>query len=379
MTMLQFRPGPFGPTALLAILTVAGLWSASPAVAQTADATTASPPVLLGVAAPLSDSQAILGTQLVAGARAAAGTTGQGAGIEIVEADTKCSTEGGRQAAETFVAMNARAVVGFLCAEAIEAALPVLTEAGIPVIDVGVRANRLTDRRERTGHLVWRIAPRSDAEAAAIARTLTDRWAGEPLGLIDDGSIAARGLADTVRRLLGDRGIEPQSVDNYRPAEEKQFGLVRRLERTGISRFFIAGNRPDVAIIIRDAAANGLALQVIGGEELLDETSLDAPLPEGVIAVAPRTSFPELASAEDADADLPPQGYFGPAFAATEIAVTAARRAAETGRPLPDILKADSFPTRLGEIRFDAKGDSDLDLYRVFEWRGGRFAEAGGS
>ncbi|MEO9788326.1 MAG: ABC transporter substrate-binding protein, partial [Aurantimonas coralicida] len=122
MTMLQFRPGPFGPTALLAILTVAGLWSASPAVAQTADATTASPPVLLGVAAPLSDSQAILGTQLVAGARAAAGTTGQGAGIEIVEADTKCSTEGGRQAAETFVAMNASAVVGFLCAEAIEAA-----------------------------------------------------------------------------------------------------------------------------------------------------------------------------------------------------------------------------------------------------------------
>lgn len=379
MTMLQFRPGPFGPAALLAILTVAGLWSASPAVAQTADGTTAGAPVLLGVAAPLSDSQAILGTQLVAGARAAAGTVDQGAGIEIVEADTKCSTEGGRQAAETFVAMNTSAVVGFLCAEAIEAALPVLTEAGIPVIDVGVRANRLTDRRERTGQLVWRIAPRSDAEAAAIARTLTDRWAGEPLGLIDDGSIAARGLADTVRRLLGDRGIEPQSVDNYRPAEEKQFGLVRRLERTGISRFFIAGNRPDVAIIIRDAAAKGLTLQVIGGEELLDETSVDAPLPEGVIAVAPRTSFPELASAEDADADLPPQGYFGPAFAATEIAVTAARRAAEAGRPLPDILNADSFPTRLGEIHFDAKGDSDLDLYRVFEWRGGRFAEAGGS
>ena len=86
MTMLQFRPGPFGHAALLAIMAVAGLWSASPAAAQTSDATTAASPVLLGVAAPLSDSQAILGTQLVAGARAAAGTVDQGAGIEIVEA-----------------------------------------------------------------------------------------------------------------------------------------------------------------------------------------------------------------------------------------------------------------------------------------------------
>ncbi|MEF2550581.1 branched-chain amino acid ABC transporter substrate-binding protein [Aurantimonas sp. A2-1-M11] len=378
ITMLP-DAGRLGRATCLAALSLAGLCLAFPAAAQPADpAQGPAAPVLLGVAAPLSDSQAILGQQLVAGARAAAGTTEGDAAIEIVDADTRCSSEGGRQAAETFVAMDAAAVVGFLCAEAIEAALPVLTEAGIPVIDVGVRANRLTDRRERTGHLVWRIAPRSDAQAAAIAGEIARRWQGEPLGLVDDGSIAARGLADAVRRLLGDQGIEPQSVDNYRPAEEKQFGLVRRLERTGITRFFIAGDRPDVAIIMRDAAASGLSLQVIGGEELLDETSIDAPLPEGVIAVAPRSSFPELAAAAtDEGGLLPPQGYFGTAYAATEIALTAARRAAATDRPLAEILGADSFATALGEIGFDDKGDSDLDLYRVFEWRGDRFAEAG--
>lgn len=338
--------------------------------------------ITLGVAAPLSDSAGILGRQLADGARAAAVklTDGEGQTIEVVEADTKCSADGGKQAAETFAAMNVSVVVGFLCADAIEAALPILAEAAIPTLDVGVRANRLTDRRERTGFLVWRVAPRSDTEAAAAASYLANRWKAEPFGLLEDGSIAARALSDAVRRLLADQGMKPQTIDNYRPAEEKQFGLVRRLERTGVSRFFIAGDRPDIAIIARDAAAIGLALDIVGGEALFDEASTDVPMPDGIVAVAPRTSYPELQDgAPDEGPMAGPQGYFGPAFAATQIVVAAADQSRKTGRPIAEILSDEAFQTELGPIRFDAKGDSDLDLYRAFEWRGNGFVgETGG-
>lgn len=374
------------------LLAFIALWAATMSQRAAAQDAVDGTRAVIGVAAPLSGSPSILGRQLMDGASAAAGKAGEASdfAIEIVEADTNCSADGGKLAAQRFVDAGAKIVVGFLCTDALEAALPILKVAEIPLIDVGVRASRLTDRRPRTGNLVWRIAPRSDAEGRSIAALLAERWKDEPFGLIDDGSIAARGLSDTVRRLLAEKGLKPQSIDNYRPAEEKQFGLVRRLQRTGVTRFFISGDRPDIAIIIRDAGEIGMTLQVIGGESLIDEAG-EAALAGDVVAVAPKTRFPDLSdggAAPDPEATpieqdaAGPQGYFGPAYAATEIAVAAIRTANEAGTGKEGIQKALSdktFGTALGPVRFDAKGDSDLDLTQIYAWTGERFVpEAGG-
>ncbi len=330
-------------------------------------------PVRIGVAAPLSGTSAILGEQVRAGAEAAARRLSQdGGAVETVAADTECTPDGGERAARSMVEAKVTAAVGFLCTEALETALPILREAGIPAIVVGVRANRITDKRAKSGALVWRIAPRSDAEASAIAAVLIARWRDLPFGIVEDGSIYGRGLADAVRSRLEAEGMKPSTLDNYRPAEEKQFGLARRLQKTGVTRFFIAGDRPDIAVIARDAAASGLTAEIVGGESLLDESSADTPLPEGIIAIGPQTEFPTLVEGGSA---APPQGYEGPAYAAVEIAVAAARQAAAGGKAIADVLNQTAFTTALGTIRFDAKGDSDLDLYRSFTWQGGRFVE----
>ncbi|WAP68093.1 ABC transporter substrate-binding protein [Jiella pelagia] len=361
----------------LAVLTPLVL-AAMPAMAQDA-----APAPVIGIAAPLSDSQEILGRQVADGVEAA--LSGRNSDVKTTVADTGCSAEGGVAAAQKFVAEKASVVVGFLCVEAIEAALPILKDANIPAIDVGVRANRLTDDKERTGFLVYRLAPRSDAEAAAVARHIAAGWADQPFGLVDDGSIAARGLTDTVRRLLADQGLQPQTIDNYRPAEEKQFGLARRLERTGVTRFFIAGDRPDIAVIARDAEELGLDLSILGSERLFDEASADTPLPAGIVAIGPKTSFPELEPKDDAAASeeveigyLPPQGYFGTAYLAAEIAAEAIAESRQAERPLSDVLSTRSFETSLGPVKFDAKGDGDLDLFRVHEWRGEEFVDETG-
>ncbi|MBO0662721.1 ABC transporter substrate-binding protein [Jiella sp. MQZ9-1] len=348
--------------------------AAVPAIAQNRGGT-----VRIGVIAPRSGAQAILGKQVIDGAKAALATKAGAA--TIVEADTQCSAKGGEAAARELVKAKATIALGFLCTPAIEAALPVLKQAGIVTLDVGVRANRLTDKKVRTGDLIYRLAPRSGAAAAAITRFIEARWADQPFGLIDDGSIASRGLSDSVRRRLGDDGLKPQTVDNYRPAEEKQFGLARRLQRTGVTRFFIAGDRPDIAIIARDAKALGLDLTILGDENLFDEASVDTPLPAGIIAIGPKTSFPELAPKGtdlSVPGSLPPQGYFGTAYAAMEVALEASAKAGASKRSILTILASQPFDTGLGAIRFDGKGDSDLDLFRVFEWQGEKFVEETG-
>src|SRR5690606_16330845 len=132
---------------------------AVPAVAKAAEIT-------LGVAAPLTQTAELLGAQLRDGAKAAAAASEHQVSLEI--ADDRCSAEGGAEAARRFVERQVQAVVGFLCTEAIEAALPVLSPAGIPVVTPGVRTDSLTDTKDKTGWLVFRTAPRADAEEEAV-------------------------------------------------------------------------------------------------------------------------------------------------------------------------------------------------------------------
>ncbi|SJZ49349.1 branched-chain amino acid ABC transporter substrate-binding protein [Consotaella salsifontis] len=334
------------------------------AAAPTAPAMAAS--VTVGVAAPLSGPSAVLGEQVLDGAKAAASRLSDGGdSITITSADTECSAEGGRNAAQALASQKVVAVIGFLCTESIEAALPVLEEAAIPTLDVGVRANGITDKREKTGHLVWRLAPRADRQAEALADVLSKRWRDTPFGLVDDGTIYHRGLSDAVRLRLETMGMKPATIDTFRPAEEKQFGLVRRLQRTGVTNFLIAGDRPDVAIIARDASSLGLDLTIVGGESLFDEPSVDAPLPTGVTAIGPQIGFPDLAAPDSVEAE----GHFGLSYAAVEIAA----QVAETGESIEQALNGTAFSTSLGTVRFSANGDSDLDLTRIYRWDGSRF------
>ncbi|KAB0680896.1 ABC transporter substrate-binding protein [Aureimonas leprariae] len=331
-------------------------------------------PVRIGVAAPVTGPNAVLGAQVLAGARQAAAAKG----VVLVEADAQCTPEAGKATAERFVAEKVKVTVGFLCAESLEGALPVLRSAAIPAIDVGVRADRFTAQRRKTGDPVWRLAPHAGAEAEALAATVATRWRDVAFGILDDGSVYGRNLADAVREKVEAGGQRPAAVDGYRPAEEKQFGLARRLARTGVTHLVIAGDRGDAATIARDAAANGLALQFLGGEQLLDEPPDAAEIPEGTLAVGVEQTFRPLSPPGEADA-VERSGYFGPGLAAVEIAATATDIAKREGKPLPDVLNATTFDTSLGRIRFDAKGDSDLNLFRVFRFNGRDFVpEAGG-
>src|SRR5690606_26574338 len=134
----------------------------------------------VGVSAPLSGPNETLGRQVSQGAATAA----KRLGVEIRTADDACSAEGGAAAARDFADAKVGVVVGFLCTEAIEAALPILKDAGIPVITVGVRSESLTDRREKTGWQVWRLGPRGDDERNAAAALITKIWRDDLFAIV---------------------------------------------------------------------------------------------------------------------------------------------------------------------------------------------------
>lgn len=336
---------------------------AAPAMAQT-----------IGIVAPVTDSVEILGNQLRIGAEIAAAER-RIAPANLRFADDSCSAEGGKQAAEAMVAGGVRIVVGFICTEAIEAALPILKQAGIPVVTPGVRTNSLTDQRQKTGWPVYRLAPRADGEREAVSDILVDAWQNKLFAIVDDGTIYGRELVESFRLSAELAGLQPIFVDTYRPQMDNQIGLVARLRRAGASHVLVGGDRVDVAIMGRDAEGLGIDLVIAAGETLRSAPG-DVPLAAGTLMIGlpePADDAPQDVLDAFREREVVPEGYAIPGFAAFEIAVEALIRAETSGRTLAEVLDTDTFDTALGTINFDEKGDLSENPYRLFRYDGTKF------
>ena len=341
------------------------LFAASGAGAQTP---------LVGVAAPLSGPSAILGKQIEAGA----GLAAQAIGVELKTVDDSCTADGGAAAAREFAAAKVSVVVGFLCTEAIEAALPILKDANIPVITIGVRTEGLTDRRAKTGWPIYRLGPRGDDERNAVSAILTRLWQDELFAIVDDGTIYGREIAETFRAAAEHAGLKPVFVDTFRPQLDNQIGLIGRLKKAGATHVFAGGDGDDIAIMGRDAGQLDAGMVFAGGETLRTPPG-DVPYAVGTLMIA----MPEWADVADpkvlqdfAGQKIFPEGYTLPAYAAVEIAKAVWAASETSGKRLTDLFAGHNFPTAIGRVRFDEKGDLAQNPYRAFRFDGTHFVPA---
>lgn len=328
-------------------------------------------PLAIGVAAPISGPYALLGKQVVAGARAAAAVATP-ARIQLQLADDACTAAGGQAAAARLAAAKVRVVVGFLCAEAIDAAMPALHAAGIPVITIGVRASSLTDNRTKTGWVVARLGVRADAERQAAGSLLADLWRNTLFAIVDDGTIYGRELAENVREAAESAGLKPVFTDTFRPGSDNQIALVGRLARAGAAQVFVGGERSDVATMTRDAATLAPGTVFVGGEALRDDPGGVGLAPGTLMVGLPEPADGAAVAALDAirAQGVHPEGYALPAYAAVEIA----EKALENAPPQPGSpFDGRTFGTALGPVSFDGKGDLAENPYRLFRFDGRDF------
>ncbi len=317
----------------------------------------------IGLVIPLEGPFALLGKQSQAGAEIAAAASGD----KLVVVEDTCAPESGGFVAKTLAEEKVDAAVGFLCLETLAGALPALKNAKIPVITTGVRADSLTDNKEKTGFLIHRLSPRDDGEAAALATFLLPDWSKRNFAIIDDGTIHARDMAESFRAAAAEAGLKPVFTDTYRPGLTNQAALARRLQKAGATHVFIGGDIDDAVVISRDARDYG-GLTAAMGESALPS---DPAIEHGVIYALGLPDYslrPEAARANLAlrDGQIEPENYALLAHAAVEIAAQAVAAKAPVGRG--------PFMTAVGEVRFDAIGDLAENPYLLLELRGAAFA-----
>lgn len=326
----------------------------------------------IAVVAPETGPFAILGEQIREGARFAAAADGS----KIVEIDEDCDEQGDASIAKDILSAGADAAIGFLCTEDLQAALPALAEAGIPAVTLSARSGVLMEDALKRGWPLFRLAPAPGMEAQKAADVIAIAWAAEPFALIDDGTIHSRELVESIRLKLEEKGMKPVFVDTFRPAQEQQIGLVRRLAKAGAARVFVGGDRGDMAVIVRDARAEKLPLAFMGGESMM-AADATTPLPDGtqaiVLPIDDVTAESAALAATMREAGLVAEGYVFSAHAAATLVSKAAAVAASAQQPLSDALVADTFPTVLGPIGFGAGHELRDNPYRLMEWKQDRF------
>ncbi|PZM13163.1 branched-chain amino acid ABC transporter substrate-binding protein [Rhizobium tubonense] len=334
--------------------------------------------VTIGVVAPQMGTYASLGAQITAGA----GFESETSKNTIVPVDEPCTENSGQAVADALIKAKVQIAIGFLCSETLEGALPKLKDAGIPAITVSVRSHILMEDALKNGWPLFRLAPIDSAEAKKVVETIIGEWAAKPIALIDDGTIHGRELVEAVRNALEEQGLKPVFVDTYRPGQEQQIGLVRRLRKAGATNVFIGGDRSDVAILARDAAAEKIPLVLMGGDAM---RAADQPLAlaAGVQAVTLPTYAtlpPGLAAAKALrDKGIEPEGYVLRAAAAAAIASQVVEATIAEKKPLLDKLIGTTWQTALGPIAFGANHELTANPYRVLRWNGKDFQPADGA
>lgn len=344
---------------LLTIVACAGL-------AGTASAAT------IGVVAPQNGAYEMLGTQIRQGVKIAAAK----AGLDVMEIHESCEEGSGGAIADGLVAAKVSVVVGFLCTETLQDALPTLKNSAIPAITLSSRAPGLMEDTLKRGWPLFRLGPSEGGESQAATEIMLRDWKGHSFGLIDDGTIYSRELVDRIRSKLEESGLKPTFTDTMRPAQEQQVALVRRLSRTGITHVFIAAERNDVSIIARDAVAEKVAITILSGDTMR-AANAPVPLQPGVLAIT-TPDYATLPSAAEAvkelrAANVEPEGYSLPAFAATQISAKLIELVDAQDKPAPTLMIGTAFDTAIGQIVFNDRHELQANPYRLQKWDGTAF------
>jgi branched-chain amino acid transport system substrate-binding protein len=323
-------------------------------------------PLRIGLSVPLSGPYKLLGEQARAGAEAAVTALATSRTIELTVVDDKCTAEGGKAAVTQFSNAKVEAVAGFLCtATLIETrnALPRL-----PMITASVRTDAVTKTGPTQTGSVFRLGPTTQQETEAISKLLIPLWRGKKFAIVDDGTLRARELSETLRLAAEAEGLKPAFADAFKPGLEDQSALLGRLTKSGVTHLFMGADREDIAILAQNAAAKNYKL-TIAASETLNAAPLDHALPDGVLMVGvPPVSAGQVAP----EAETVPEGYFQPAYAAIEILAGSASGVPE-GKTLSQAILDTSHETVMGDIKFAPNGDLLDNPYALLVSKAGNF------
>jgi branched-chain amino acid transport system substrate-binding protein len=296
--------------------------------------------------------------------------------IEVVAVNDEGTPTGAVQAALTLAGQNVTAVIGSLTSAATEASQPIFNEAKILQITNGSTAVGLTERKLK---YFFRTCPRDDEQSRVIVQAMR-KMNLRKIAVLHDSSLYARGLADDVRSLAVQSGLDIVFDGALTPGGQDYSAILKKIRDSEPEAVFFSGYYQEAGVLLRQKhalnwnvvfiggdGANNTDLVLIAGRQAAEGFYfLSPPLPDDLTskeAIAFIQKFKKKygAPVKSIDAILA-----GDAFRVI-TAVIGEMRTTDPDTLADHLHKAFVDPSGLtGSINFNFKGDRLSDLYGVY-------------
>lgn len=340
--------------------------------------------IQIGVAGPLTGSNAAFGVQLKTGADLAVADINAAGGLlgkQIVDTtvDDACDPKQAVSAANQLVSDGVVMVDGHFCSASSIPASKVYSDNGILEISPASTNPKYTDDGTP---FTFRTCGRDDQQGKVAAEYIKAHFPTAKIAVLDDNSTYGKGIADQVRLNLKALGVTDSLDESYTAGDKDYSALISRLKQAGITLVYIGGYYADSGLIMRQGAAQGYTPQYFSEDAAVTSAlwQVAGPAAEGMLMTFPPPAEKEPAAAK-AVAELTakkedPSGYVLYSYATIQVWAEAVAKAHSTSPVLvANTLKADGpWPSVLGPIKFDSKGDVVNAAYAIYKWHDGNYA-----
>jgi len=371
---------------VVAIAAAAGLAGALLAVAQAhaefCPTQCASGKVPLGIAAPTSGAPGVFGRQTIKPAEIAIRELNAAGGllgvpVELVIGDDRCDPGGSVGVATRHVEQDKISfVIGPICPAAAMAAAPIYAKAGVIEFVPTVTMVGLTQRYPDN---IFRMVATDQQEAQALAAYLARERKGKKLTVVYTDVFYRRMVANMVEAALPPESKASVRLEPLLDVSGAYDRLADKLRRDPPDVIYMALDSRPVVEFVGKLRERGVKSFLIGGQHLLSQSFWSAArkAAEGIHVIAPIQSLASSEFRKAVDllrlADVVPDLVALNSYAAVQVWAEAVRRAGG-GDPKKVIqaLRSGEFPSAIGPVAFDQRGDRREICYSLLTWQGGR-------
>jgi branched-chain amino acid transport system substrate-binding protein len=347
---------------------------AAPAVAQ----------VKIGVVGPLTGPNAAFGAQLRTGADQAVEDINAKGGVlgkpvQDIVLDDACDPKQAVTDANQLVNDGVVFVDGHYCSASTIPASKVYTDNGILEISPSSTTPKYTDAGSK---FTFRTCGRDDEQAKVAAAYIAAHYKGAKVAVLDDNSTYGKGIADQMRLDLKKAGDAVAFSASYTAGDKDFSALISRLKASGIGLVYVGGYYADYGLLMREGAGQGFSPVWVSESATATKATwqIAGAAAEGSLFTfpPPPAQNPDAATAVAAlkAKGEDPGSYLLYSYAAVQIWAEAANKAKSTrpARVARELKAAGPWPSVLGPISFDKKGDPVKINYQVYQWHNGAYA-----
>ena len=334
---------------------------------------------------PMTGEYAAIGAQMKAGAEQAVADINKAGGVNgqqlVLEVgDDACDPKQAVSVANQMASRKVAVVAGHYCSGSSIPASKVYGEEGVLQISPASTNPKYTDEGAWN---TFRVCGRDDQQGALAGKFLADKFKGKKVAVIHDNSAYGKGLADETKKAMNAAGMTEALYTAYVAGERDYSALISRMKQAGIEVIYVGGYHTATGLIARQAKEQGMNVAIVGGDALVTNEfwQISGPAGEGTIMTFPpdprKIAGAASIVAEFKAKNFDPEGYTLYTYAALQIWAEAAKKANSVeGKKVADTMHAGQpFPSVLGNIAFDKKGDVTAAGYVFYVWKNGNYAE----